>query len=73
MLAATDADRWDAILVAPLARSTVRAIDDPQLLREQLGRIHRQGFAEGKGEENLSIAAGRGASDGRTRGASPRR
>src|SRR6516165_3973776 len=57
LLSAMRADQRDAILASPLASYTPSTISDARLLREELARVRRYGFAEDRGEHNANIAA----------------
>lgn len=57
LLAAMEAPARDAVLQAPLESFTPRTITDPRLLRAQLARIRRQGWAEDTGEHGISVRA----------------
>ena len=57
LLAAMEPAACDAVLAGPLEQFTARTLTDPLLLRRQLARIRRQGWAEDTGEHSLSVRA----------------
>ncbi len=57
LLAAMDGTDCEQVLHAPLPAFTARTVTDPELLRRQLARIRRQGWAEDAGEHSLSVRA----------------
>ena len=57
LLSAMDQEQRDSILSVPLASYTPSTITDAKLLRQELQRVRRNGFAEDRGEHNANIVA----------------
>jgi DNA-binding IclR family transcriptional regulator len=57
LLAAMDDAEQEAVLRGPLESFTPHTLTDPAVLRTQLARVRRQGWAEDTGEHSASIRA----------------